>query len=186
MTKQCSRGVRKDERGIDVIDTPGVLDTAPVSMMDKAKNAMAYLLKNDETQNMILREVAQMFAMAPDGFHAIILIVMYGGRFTAEDAQALKMLQEFLGKDATENMILLLTHGDQAEHEAEEKKETVEQTLKNWLKTLPDWVQNFINEIKGRAFLFNNLLRPDKEPEEYKKQLSQLITVRPLITKTHP
>lgn len=143
---------------------------------------MSNYISNHQHQNQILQEVAQIFAMAPEGFDAIILTVMYGHRFTAEDSRALKMLQTFLGKDATENMIFLLTHGDQAEREAAENGETAEQTLEKWLKTLPDWVQNFIGEIKGRAFLFNNLLRPDKQPEEYQKQLSRLIAVRLQIT----
>lgn len=176
--KHCSRGIRKDERHIDVIDTPGVNDTTwGWQYFD-----MLNYINNHQHQNQILQEVAQIFAMAPEGFDAIILTVMYGHRFTAEDSRALKMLQTFLGKDATENMIFLLTHGDQAEREAAENGETVEQTLEKWLKTLPDWVQNFIGEIKGRAFLFNNLLRPDKQPEEYQKQLSRLIAVRLQIT----
>ena len=182
MTTYCSRGVREDERRIDVIDTPGVLGTAPVSLREKAMNVPAYILETHETEKTILREIAHMFAMAPDGFHAFILVLKYGCRFTPEDARALKTLQTFLGKDATEYMIILFTFGDQAEYSAKERGETVEQTLEEFLKHLPSWLQKFIAEIKGRALLFNNKLRPDKEPKEYKKQLSRLITVRSLIT----
>ena len=178
MTKVCSLGVREDEREIDVIDTPGVLDTSAVSWMDKAKNAIAYLTKNNEVQNQILQEVARIFAMAPDGFDCFILVAKYGCRFTAEDAQALKMLKKLLGEKACDNMILVLTHGDQAVREAEENEETVDETLEKWLKSLPEWVQEFVAAIKNRVFLFNNCLRPEKEPDEYKKQLSRLIKVR--------
>ena len=149
--------------------------------MDKAKNALAYLTKNNEVQNEILQEVARIFAMAPDGFNCFIVVAKYGCRFTAEDAQALKMLQQLLGKEACDNMILVLTHGDQAEREAEENEETVEETLKKWLKSLPPWVQQFVAAIKDRVFLFNNCLRPEKDPEGYKKQLSRLIKVRPQL-----
>ena len=183
VTKSCSLGQRKDERPIDVIDTPGVLDTSAVSWMDKAKNAMAYLTKNNEVQNQILQEVARIFAMAPDGFDCFLVVAKYGCRFTAEDAQALKMLQQLLGKEACDNMILVLTHGDQAEHEAEENGEEVEETLNRWLKSLPRWVQDFVAAIKKRVFLFNNCLRPEKEPEEYKKQLSCLIKVIPQVSR---
>ena len=89
------------------------------------------------------------------------------------------MLQKLLGKEACDNMILVLTHGDQAEREAEENGETVDETLEKWLKSLPEWVKEFVAAIKNRVFLFNNRLRPEKEPEEYKKQLSRLIKVRP-------
>ena len=181
VTKSCSLGQREDERTIDVIDTPGVLDTSAVSLMDKAKNVYAYLTKNNEVQNEILQEVARIFAMAPDGFDCFIVVAKYGCRFTAEDAQALKMLQQLLGKEACDNMILVLTHGDQAEREAEENEETVDETLKKWLKSLPPWVQQFVAAIKNRVFLYNNLLRPEKDPEGYKKQLSRLIKVRPQL-----
>ena len=183
VTKSCSLGQRKDERPIDVIDTPGVLDTSAVSWMDKAKNAMAYLTKNNQVQNEILQEVARIFAMAPDGFDCFLVVAKYGCRFTAEDAQALKMLQQLLGKEACDNMILVLTHGDQAEREAEENGEAVEETLNKWLKSLPRWVQDFVAAIKKRVFLFNNCLRPEKEPEEYKKQLSRLIKVIPQVSR---
>ncbi|KAL9985836.1 hypothetical protein ACROYT_G008285 [Oculina patagonica] len=183
VTRVCSHGTRKDERHIDVIDTPGVVDTAPLKPVVeyiRANNAGGtYILGQNDTS---LHEVARMFAMAPDGFHAFIFVVKYG-RFTLEDGQELSILQQFLGKEVNENMILLLTHGDQAEDDADENGETVEQTLEKWLKTLPTWVQKFINEeINGRTVLFNNKLGPDKEPEEYKKQLSRLITVSPQIT----
>lgn len=183
VTKSCSRGVRKSERKIDLIDTPGVLDTSAVSLMDKAKNVMAYLTKNDQVQNKILQEVARIFAMAPDGFDCFIVVAKYGCRFTAEDAQALKMLQKLLGQEACDNMVLVLTHGDQAEREAEENGETVDQTLAKWLESLPKWVKEFVAAIKDRVFLFNNCLRPEKEPDEYKKQLSRLIKMIDEMTK---
>lgn len=179
MTKVCSLGQREDERAIDVIDTPGVLDTTPVSFMDKAKNMLAYLTKNDEIQNQILQEVARIFAMAPDGFDSFILVARYGCRFTPEDAQALKMLQKLLGEEAYDNIILVLTHGDQLKLEAEENEQSIELTLKTWLESLPGWIREFTALIKDRVIPFNNLYRPEKEPEEYKKQLSRLIKVRP-------
>ena len=178
VTKLCSLGQREDERVIDVIDTPGVLDTSAVSLMDKAKNLLAYATRNDEVQREILQEVARIFAMAPDGFDCFIVVVKYGHKFSSEDGQALKMLQQFLGKEAYDNMVLVLTHGDQAKLEAEENEEEAEETLRKWLKTLPSWVQQFLDAIGNRVLLFNNYLRPDKQPEEYKKQLSRLIKVR--------
>ena len=150
--------------------------------MDKAKSKFAYLTKSDQVQKEILQEVARIFAMAPDGFDCFIVVAKYGSRFTAEDGQLLKMLQQLLGKEACDYMILVLTHGDQAELEAEENEEKVEETLKNWLKNLPSWVQQFFAAINNRVVLFNNYLRPENEPEEYKKQLSRLIEVRSQVS----
>ena len=87
-----------------------------------------------------------------DGFDCFLLVTKYGCRFTAEDAQALKMLEQLLGKEAYDNMILVLTHGDQAEREAEQNGEEVEETLNRWLKILPDWFQKFIAAINNSVF----------------------------------
>ena len=56
-----------------------------------------------------------MFVYAPRGFNAILLLVKFGSRFTRDDFDALQMLLKFLTPDAKKYMILVLTHGDQAE-----------------------------------------------------------------------
>ena len=115
--------------------------------------------------------------MAPKGFDAIILVAEYGARFTSEDEKALNLLNDFLGKESNECIILLLTHGDQAVYHAKDKKTSPEEVVKEWIGTLPEWVQTFIKEIKHRVVLFDNMLREDENPEAFKKQLSNLIEV---------
>ena len=165
VTAQCQYGSRRDGREIHVIDTPGGLDTTATSFFNLTRYA-------DH------QEVSKIFAMAPFGFDAVILVVKYGCRFTMEDAQALKMLEALLEEDAKGHMILLLTHGDQAEYEAEEEEISIDQRVSQWLKTLPPWVQHFINQIGNRVVLINNTLRPQKDQEAYGKQLIKLIQVR--------
>ena len=173
VTAQCQYGSRTDGRQIDVIDTPGVLDTAATSA-----TKTFHLTRYAEHQKNILKESLKIFAMAPFGLDAIILVVKYGCRFTTEDAQALKMLEALLEGDAKGHMILLLTHGDQAEYEAEEEEMSSDQRVHQWLKTLPSWVQSFIEEIGNRVVLINNTHKPQKDQEAYGKQLLKLIQVR--------
>ena len=161
---------------MNVIDTPGVLDTSSVKRL-KCKPLTS---REREDQQGVLTEVYKIFTMAPQGFDAIILVVKYGFRFTKEDEKALKLLQDFLGKEAIESMILILTHGDQAEFDAEEEKKSLDVFISDWIKTMPNWVQQFITDIKDRVVLFNNRLKEEKEPEAFKKQLSQLIEVKKL------
>lgn len=179
VTAQCQYGSRTDGREIDVIDTPGVLDTGTMSSM---KNFKGQFPGYADHQTNILQEVSKIFAMAPFGFDAIILVVKYGCRFTMEDAHALKMLQALLEENAMGHMILLLTHGDQAEYEAEEEQMSTDQWVSQWLKTLPSWVQSFIKQIGNRVVLLNNTLKPQKDEEAYRKQLFKLIQVRKLET----
>lgn len=106
-----------------------------------------------------------------------MLITRYGERFTKEDGQALKLLTNFLGKESKEYMILILTWGDQAKHHAEDKSITPEECVSQWIKTLPKWVQDFVEDIKSRVVLFDNRLKEEKNPDALKLQLSHLIKV---------
>lgn len=129
-------------------------------------------------QQKILTELAKMFVLAPGGFNAILLLVKFGSRFTPEDGEALKLLKTVLGEEATNYMILLLTHGDQAEANARRKKVPVDKYLEEWIDKMEDWVKDFIHDkLGGRVVLINSMLEPDKQPEAYKQQLCKLITV---------
>ena len=158
-----------------MIDTPGVLDTSTISAM---QTFQGHFPGYADRQKNILYEVSKIFAMAPFGFDAIILVVKYGCRFTMEDARALNMLKALLEEGAMEHMILVLTHGDQAENEAEEENTSTEEHVGQWLKTLPPWVQSFISQIGNRVVLINNTLKPQKDQEACSKQLFKLIQVR--------
>ena len=92
-------GRRIDERQIDVLDTPGSFSPGGLQ-----------------------KEISRILELAPKGFDAIFLVARYGCRLTGEDAQALQLLQGFLGDNVRKYIILVLSFGDQAEHEATEDK----------------------------------------------------------------
>ena len=132
-----------------------------------------------DEQERILTELVKMYTMAPQGFDAIVLVAKFGARFTAEDAEALKLLKRFLGKESEGHMILLLTRGDEAEYNAKRKKVLpVDKYVKQWIDGLPDWVRDFIHQIGDRIVLFNNLLEDDTDSEAHHRQLNGLIEVR--------
>ena len=162
-----------------MIDTPGIMDTAPVTAMEKAKEmAKDVTGLNNEKKKDILRELAKVFVMSPDGLDAIIITIRYGERFGSEDAEALKMLTNFFGIEALPYMILILTHGDQAAREASRKNQSIEDHLEWYIKTLPGWVRNFMKEIEQRRVLFDNRLDSSKNPDDCKKQVSRLLQVK--------
>lgn len=175
MTKECKYASRIEERQINVIDTPGVIDT---SIVRKMRGLRAWLPRYKEDQEKILTEVAKIFGMAPNGFDAIALVVKYGCRFTPEDAQALQLLQSFLGKEAETHMFLILSYADQAKRMAKKKKVSLDEWVKRWIGTLPPWVQNFIERIgENNVVLFDNSLEEDEQPDACKEQLSKFIQV---------
>lgn len=180
VTKNCKSGTRNDEREVTVIDTPGIMDTAEVSNMGRMIKEAALnlcIFRNSNRQREILQELAKVFAMSPKGLDALLITVKYGSRFCREDSEALKVLKEFFGPEAIPYIILIFTHGDEAVFHAEEMEKTTEDHLKCYIDSLPKWVQNFIEEIKGRRVLFNNRLNLERNPDDCKKQLSNLLQI---------
>jgi len=159
-SSEFQSGWRTEERKIKVLDTPGIL-------------------KGDFD-----KEIPRILEHACKGFDAIILVAKYGCRLTNLDAEALQLLQEFLGDEIKRHIILVVTYADQAEHETIEDRVDVDRELLSldayqqlWLGTLPQWAQSFIQQIDERVLFFNNRLRPDSQPDAYKTQLSKLIQV---------
>ena len=64
---------------------------------------------------------------------------------------------------------------------AEDENITVEECIWRWIRTLPHWMQDYINDISGRVVLFDNRLREDKDPVGFKKQLTHLIEVNSVL-----
>lgn len=158
-----------------MIDTPGIIDTESVKAVTGTGK---YRYAFSENQKAILRELARMFVLAPEGFNAFLLTVKIGARFTPEDCEALQMLKSFLGEEALDYMILLLTHGDDAEYEAGEAQLSVDEYVDQWVDSMETWVKEFIRDtLKNRKVLINGRVDPNKKPEAYKKQLSKLIEV---------
>ena len=175
-TEVCLHGYGTYEgRPITVIDTPGILDT---NVVKKMSSCGSWLPAYREDQKRILRELTNMYTMAPDGFDAILIVVQYGVRFTAEDAEALKLLTAFMGEKAEGHMILLLTRGDQAALNARKKGvSSVDDYVKQWISGMPEWVKDFIDRIGDRWVLFNNLLDAHENPVAYQGQRRRLIEV---------
>ncbi|PFX21654.1 putative protein PHLOEM PROTEIN 2-LIKE A3 [Stylophora pistillata] len=170
VTQFCKAAKRKDEREVTVIDTPGFMDTVPI--LYRIRNASGLFSKRRRD---ILRELAKVFVMSPDGLDAIIIAITYGGRLGSDDAEALIILTSFFGAEAQSYIILILTHGDQAARDAKKKKRSIKDHLKWYITSLPDWVQKFITEIGERRVLFDNSLDPDEKPDDCKKQVSKLL-----------
>ena len=179
MTKICDAKKREEEREVTVIDTPGIMDTARVSTMEKVKEKLKSATGfYSEDEKAILRELAKVFVMSPKGLDAIIISIKYGGRFGQEDAEALSILKRFFGTEALPYMILILTHGDQAVYNAEDEKRSIEDHLEWYISTLPDYVRQFIEEIGERRMLFDNRLNPNKNPNGCNEQVSRLLQVK--------
>ncbi|KAF4098181.1 hypothetical protein G5714_020211 [Onychostoma macrolepis] len=127
ITNQCQKHLTTVEgRNISVIDTPGLFDTS----MSK-ENLKA--------------EIVKCVYMSAPGPHVFLLVMRLDMRYTNEEKDTVKWIQENFGEEASRYTIILFTRGDQ---------------LKG--KTLDDYISEnndlkaLVNMCGDRSHLFNN------------------------------
>lgn len=171
---KCKIEDRDNERQIHVIDTPGIMDTAVIEKMCEPSDR--WLSEQKEHQKEVLKEVARMFALAPDGFDAIALVAKYNVRFTQEEAQVFNLIQTWLGEKAERHMFIILTDAGEARRLAEKDNVSLERIKREYIETLPFWLQEFVKRIgEKRVLLFDNT--KEKNTDASKEQVSRFIQV---------
>ncbi len=127
VTKECQRETAEiDGRQITVIDTPGLFDSK---------------LSYEEIQ----REITECISMILPGPHVFLLLIPVG-RFTQEEENAVKIIQETFGENSLMFTMVLFTRGDDL------KKKTIEEYLGK-----PDSALMKLTEQCGNRYhVFNN------------------------------
>ncbi|KAL6460923.1 hypothetical protein MHYP_G00308890 [Metynnis hypsauchen] len=133
-------------RWISVIDTPGLFDTS---------------VSNEE----IMKEIDKCITMAAPGSH-IFLLVLTVGRFTEEEKEAVKMIQELYGDESRKYTIVLFTRGDDLQ----------EMSIEKFLKESERSLQNIIHQCDNRYHVFNN-----KNPEDRSQVIDLLEMINSMV-----
>ncbi len=127
ITTQCEKHLTTvEDRNISVIDTPGLCDT---SMSEEQLKA----------------EIVKCVYMSAPGPHVFLLVMRLDMRYTNEEKNTVKWIQENFGEEASRYTIILFTRGDQ---------------LKG--KILDDYISEnndlkaLVNMCGNRFHLFNN------------------------------
>jgi Fe2+ transport system protein B len=150
MTQICKQQkVTRYGHDISIIDTPGIFDTVT-------------------DPNAVEREIKRCVHLGAPGLHAIIY-VMEIGRFRQDDLIAIQTFLEYFDNELQNRVIVVFTHGD--------KLLKNNQTLYDYLQTVPVNLKTFLEICDERVILFNNDFN---ETESKEQVLSILMMIKTL------
>ncbi|KAH9524148.1 Immune-associated nucleotide-binding protein 9 [Bulinus truncatus] len=141
---------------LKVMDTPGVADTADITDPVKASK-------------IIISQMEDAIILNPDGYHAFLLVYKFGGRFTKEELDSVRMLKHIFGESFLKSYcILIITGGDHFFNEIKSKGKS----FKTWTHEQAGEFKDLINECDDRVILFDNMTQDERIQ---RKQMSKLI-----------
>ncbi|KAF1375349.1 hypothetical protein PFLUV_G00218890 [Perca fluviatilis] len=145
VTTECTKETGKvGGKKVALIDTPGLFDTS---------------LDNEQ----VLKRIKMCIGMSSPGPHAFLVILQIG-RFTEEEKQTVKMIQDTFGVDADKYTMVLFTHGDNLG----------KQTIEKFVSKSKD-LQGFIQKCHGRYHVFNNKEQNPSQVTELLKKIHLMI-----------
>ncbi len=127
-------------RKVSVIDSPGLFDTS---------------LTEDE----VINRIKLCIPLSAPGPH-VFLVVIQLGRFTDEEANAVRIIQTVFGKESSNYIMALFTHGDRLEGK----------NIHAFVRDNPKLL-SFIKTCSGRYHVFNN---KEQNPEQVVQLLDQI------------
>ncbi|XP_030286053.1 GTPase IMAP family member 8-like [Sparus aurata] len=153
VTKHCQKERSEiNSHPVYVVDTPGLFDTT---------------LSHEEVN----KEMVKCISLLAPGPHVFLWVVSIG-RFTQEEKETLKLIQEGFGKNSERFTIILLTGGDALANEELSIEEYIENKCEDSFK-------NLIRDCGGRYHVFSN------QDKTNRKQVDELITKINTMVKTN-
>nr|XP_040053523.1 uncharacterized protein zgc:113625 isoform X2 [Gasterosteus aculeatus aculeatus] len=129
VTLSCRAERAIGARHIDVIDTPGILDTS-------------------RSPEIIKREIAKCIQVSTPGPHVFLLVIQVG-RFTEEEQNCVQALEKLFGTEASQYMIVLFTRGDDLKG----------RTIREYVQDGHHKLRDLIKRCGNRYLVFNNKQR---------------------------
>ncbi|XP_031442851.1 GTPase IMAP family member 8-like [Clupea harengus] len=145
VTQTCTRKSIVIPREIEVIDTPGILDT-------------------DRDADAVRDEIVKCIKYSCPGPHVFLLVIKVG-RFTKEEQNAVRALQEIFGEKAVDYMMVLFTRGD----------ELGDQTISDYVNQGPTKLREVIQSCGVRYHAFNNRSRDRTQVIELVKKIDEMV-----------
>lgn len=128
VTETCEKERAQGRRKINVVDTPGILDTS-------------------KSAHSIQKEIAKCIQMSSPGPH-VFLLVLQIGRFTKEEENCVQALEKLFGPKASNYMVILFTHGDKLVQQGT--------NIQEYLRTSHQKLRELLNRCGNRFHVFDN------------------------------
>ncbi|XP_058631764.1 GTPase IMAP family member 9-like [Onychostoma macrolepis] len=132
-------------RIISVIDSPGLFDTS---------------LTADD----VIARIKRCIPLSAPGPH-VFLVVIQVGRFTDEEAAAVRTIQAIFGEESSNYTMALFTHGDRLE----------DKNIHTFVRNSPKLL-SFIKTCSGRYHVFNNQERNPEQVNQLLDQIDKMVT----------
>ncbi|XP_059159869.1 uncharacterized protein LOC131943674 [Physella acuta] len=114
-------------------------------------------------------------AANPDGYHAFLLVLKYGNRFTREEQESVVLLKKIFGHDFVRKFcILILTCGD-VFHQDQEETDPVGLDFSEWCQKQDGAFKDLVEECCNRVILFDNKTKDEKKKKEQVDTLVQMV-----------
>ncbi|XP_063046061.1 GTPase IMAP family member 7-like [Engraulis encrasicolus] len=145
VTNRYEQASTRSPREIQVVDTPGILPT-----------------HRAETE--VKEEILPCIQLSAPGPHAFLLFIPVG-RFTKEDQNAVRALQEIFGERVKDHIIILFTYGDCLHG----------QTIEDCVHYSYPKLQELIRSCRGRYHVFNNKSRDRTQVGELIRKIEEMV-----------
>ncbi|XP_051993674.1 GTPase IMAP family member 9-like [Xyrauchen texanus] len=139
VTQDCEKQLtKKGSRTVYIIDTPGLFDTLMGEKTVKKSNSPM-------TEKVLKAKIEKCLEMSAPGPHVFLLVMRLDVRFTEEEKNTVKWVQENFGEDASRHLFILFTHQDHLKTKS----------LKAHIEENED-LRQFIISCAGKYHSFNN------------------------------